>query len=117
MKNWRTPYFISGATDQRPRAANAIGDEAEKHAPDAGCEQCQRVQQSRLGLGNPEVAHDVSDDHRVQHYVEGIEHPAERSREHGSALDRRGGAEESRSRYTGHWRRFYQWHDRVHEFG
>ena len=25
----------------------------------------------------PEVAHDVSDDHRVQHYVEGIEHPAE----------------------------------------
>ena len=75
-------------------ASDAVGEEAEKNAADAGGEQHERGEDAGGALGHGEVAHDMGEDERVKHGVEGVEHPAEGGGEEGAALGGGGLAEE-----------------------
>ena len=63
------------ARHERLRSTHAIGQQAEEHAPDRRREQRERSEQARRRGAHLQVAHQVGEDHRVEHDVHAIEHP------------------------------------------
>src|SRR5262249_21242771 len=88
------------AEHQGTLASDAVGDETEEHAADAGSEQGQGGEEAGHGLAHAEIANDVGQNQRVEHSVESIEHPAESSSEKSPALSD-GGVGESGGRHSG----------------
>lgn len=75
-------------------AAQAVGEPAEEEAAGGCGEQRGGHHGAGDGGGEVEIALHGGQDHRVEHDVHAVEHPAEGGGEEGAALRRRGGGEE-----------------------
>ncbi len=69
------------ASHQRPRPAEPVGDHPEDHPSRRGGEQGERSEQSGGFRVHRQVPHERNQDERVEHDVEGVQHPAERGRD------------------------------------
>ena len=63
---------------QGPRAAEFVGQDAEQQAANRGGAQGQRGHQTARFTRQPEVLDDGGEDERIEHHVEGVEHPTQR---------------------------------------
>ena len=75
----RGEHRVDGhARHQRARAAVPVGDDAEEKAAGRGGEERDRADGAGRLPRDPEVRDDRREQQRVEHHVEGVEHPAER---------------------------------------
>ena len=74
------------AHTEQAAAAQAVGEEAEEKAAEGGADERESVQSACHGFGHAELAHQGGEHERVEHDIEGIEHPAEAGGDDGAAL-------------------------------
>ena len=73
-------------------ASRSVGDESEDDATGGRGDESRRPEQPGFSLRDAECANDRGQDHRIEHDVEGVEHPSERGRDERVARGRFGRA-------------------------